>query len=154
MGTLGVATGPLRSILQVAFLSYGIGCLDMERGARCMFPGYGIVRIVREIIVHECGIIGTQSLDACILLRCGLLCFQCGTGLYCLAPLVPFPQSIFLFLACCHILLCLAAEKFEDVFVLVLVDHLSELGCDFRICFCLIFEPTSECHEALDEVHD
>ena len=135
MGTLGVTASPFCGILQVSVFAYGVGCLDVERGTGGVLARYRIVRIMRKVIVHKRGIIGTQSLDACILLGGGLLRFDGSTGLYRLAPLVPLAQSIFLFLACCHILLCLAAEEFKDILVLVLIDHLSELGCDFRICF-------------------
>lgn len=123
-----------------------------------MFPGLLVVAIMREVVIEETAIISEEPRNALLLLRGCLLDGDDRAGLHRLTPLFPFLNR---FLAIfCRVsshkrgLSDLAPEELKDILVLILVDHLAELGGDGGVGLGLVFEPTAKCHEALDEVND
>ena len=70
MHGLRVGTCPLGGILNIVVVAESVRCLDMERGAVCMLPGFLIIAIMGEIVVEETAIIGEEILYSFLLL-CG-----------------------------------------------------------------------------------
>ncbi len=158
MHGLGVGTRPLGGVLNIVVVTESVRCLYMERRTLGMLPGFFVVAIMREVVIEETAIIGEEITNA-FLLFCG--CLLDGDDRACLhrlAPLFPFLNR---FLAIfCRVsshkreLSDLAPEELKDILVLILVDHLAELGGYGGVGLGLVFEPTAKCHEALDEVND
>ncbi len=153
MDGLRVASRPLRGILNCRMVSQGVRRPYLKGSAVGMLPGLLIVAVVREIVREEAAIIGEEIRDAFLLLRRSLPDRHDGARLHGLAPLLPLFDSLLAGLCGvpCHALQ-FAAEHFEDILVLILVDKFSELRRNFQICLRLIFEPTAKSHEALDEI--
>ena len=155
VGALGVASGPLGAVLDSPVFLYGVGSLDLERGALGVLAGGQVIGIVGEVVIDKSGVIRQQALDAGTLLRGRLLGGHDRIVLHRFAPVLPLLQGFFPGYLGRHTLNDhFVAEHFEDVLVLVLVDHLTELGGDFRVGLGLVLKPFAESHEALDKVHD
>ncbi len=154
-----MAARPPGGILDIVMIAEGMGGLDLKRSAVGMFAGFLVVAIMREIIIEETAGVSEKPPTA-VLLLCGSFPDRYdGTRLHRLAPLLPLFNrflAIFCRVSGHTLRLCryFAPEKFEDIFVLILVDHHSELGRDCGVSLGLIFEPTAKGHEALDEVNN
>ena len=86
---LGVSSRPFERSFEVAVLAYFIRRFDVERRALGMFSCCRVVGVVREIVIHEKGIIRPCPFDACLLVRLAFSPVYGGLRLYVVAPLFP-----------------------------------------------------------------
>lgn len=156
MDGLGVATCPHCGILNGGSIAERVRCLNLKRCAVGMLPGFLIVAIVGEIVIEKAAIISEEIRDAFLFLGRGFADRHDGTCLHGFTPLLPLFDSFLSVLSRvpCHTLkLCdLAPEEFKDIFILILVHHFAELGSNLGVGLGLVFEPTTECHKALNEI--
>ena len=104
----------------------------MERCAWCRFAGFRVYGPVREIVIHESGIIRAQVSDTCKALRLCLV-YVYGRGrLYGFAVLFPPFLCFYYFRFCCHALKSFL-ELFTDEQVMIMVNCLYQFGGYIRV---------------------
>ena len=111
---------------------------------------------VREVVFAERGILLLQAPYAPVLFGRRFPCQQRGVrdGLDAFAVFLPLRVPLFDFSLCRHASPPQArAHAFDDILVLVLVDCLDKVGCEFGVGLRPVLQPFGKGHEHLDGIH-